>query len=125
MDECKSKVYIKVDEFGRIIGCDGGYSIENIKNIADWILIDEGTGDRYNHCQNGYFKKPIFEENGVPVYKFESGIVVERTQSEIDADIAALPVPEPQPTVEELQAKVVELETALELLVSGATEVKS
>lgn len=125
MDEYKSKVYIKVDEFGRIIGCDGGYSIENIKNIDDWILIDEGTGDRYNHCQNGYFEKPIFGENGVPVYKFENGLAVERTQAEIDADIASLPVPESQPTVAELQAKVVELETALELLVSGATEVKS
>ena len=123
MDECKSKVYIKVDEFGRIIGCDGGYSIENIKNIDDWILIDEGTGDRYNHCQNGYFEKPIFEEHGVPVYKLENGLTAERTQEEIDSDIAALPVPGPQSTVEELQAKVMELETALELLVSGATEV--
>lgn len=123
MEENKSKVYIKVDQAGRIIGCEGGYSMGNIKNIDDWILIDEGIGDRYNHCQNGYFEKPIFEENGVPVYKFENGLAVERTQAEIDADIAALPVPEPEPTVAELQAKVVELETAIELLVSGATEV--
>lgn len=42
MGEDKSKVYIKVDEFDRIVGCDGGYSIGNIKNIDDWILIDEG-----------------------------------------------------------------------------------
>lgn len=123
MDDLKSKVYIKVDSENRILACDGGYSIVNITNYDEWIHIDEGFGDKYNLCQSNYFEKPLFEEHGVPVYKFENGLAVERTQAEIDADIAALPVPDPQPTVAELQAKVAELETALDLLVSGATEV--
>ena len=123
MDEMKSKVYIRIDSDNRINACDGGYTIGNITDFSEWILIDEGIGDRYNLCQNSYFDKPIYEDHGIPVFKFENGIVLERTQAEIDADIAALPAPEPQPTVAELQAKVVELETALELLVSGATEV--
>lgn len=123
MDEDKSKVYIKVDALGRIIACEGGYSISNIKDVGEWILIDEGIGDRYNHCQTGYFPRTLFEENGVPVYKFEGGLAVERTQAEIDSDIAALPKPEPVPSVEELQAKIEELEAAIALLVSGATEV--
>lgn len=122
MDE-ESKVYIKIDSNNRITACDGGYTIGNIKNFDDWILIDEGEGDRYNLCQSNYFDKPLFEEHGIAVYKFENGVAVERSQADIDADIAAIPVPKPQPTVSELQAKVVELETALELLVSGATEV--
>lgn len=122
MDE-KSKVYIKIDSANRIIGCDGGYTIGNIADFSEWLLIDEGYGDKYNLCQSNFFDKPLYEEHGIPVYKFVDGKVAERTQAEIDADIAAIPVPEPPPTVAELQAKVVELETALELLVSGATEV--
>ncbi len=31
------------------------------------------------------------------LFNFENGVVAERTQEEIDADIAALPVPEPSP----------------------------
>ena len=122
MDD-KSKVYIRIDDKNRIIACYGGYSIGNIKNYDEWILIGEGLGDKYNLCQSNYFEKPLYEEHGVPIYKYENGCVMERTQTEIDADIASLPTPDPQPTVAELQAKVVELETALELLVSGATEV--
>lgn len=122
MDD-KSKVYIRIDDKNRIIACDGGYSIGNIKNYDEWILVDEGLGDKYNLCQSNYFDKPLYEEHGVPIYKYENGCVMERTQTEIDADIAALLVPDPQPTVAELQAKVAELETAIELLVSGATEV--
>lgn len=125
MDEMESKVYIKIDSQNRIIACDGGYTIGNITNFSEWLLIDEGEGDKYNLCQSNYFEKPLFEEHGVPVYKFENSLAVERTQAEIDADIAALPVPDPQPKVSELQAKVAELETALDLLVSGATEVTS
>lgn len=123
MDDLKSKVYVKVDSENRILACDGGYSVVNVTNYDEWILIDEGIGDKYNLCQSNYFDNPLYEEHGIPVYKLENGIAVERTQAEIDADIAALPVPDPQPTVAELQAKVVELETALELLVSGVTEV--
>ena len=123
MDDLKSKVYVKVDSENRILACDGGYSIVNVTNYDEWILIDEGFGDKYNLCQSNYFGKHLYEEHGIPVYKLENGRAVERTQAEIDADIAALPVTDPQPTVAELQAKVVELETALELLVSGTTEV--
>ena len=123
MDENTSKVYVLPDERRRILRCEGGYTMGNIEDISKWICIDEGTGDNYNLCQSNYFHTPLYEDHGIPVYKLENGLAVERTQAEIDADIAALPVPEPQPTVAELQAKVAELETALELLVSGATEV--
>ena len=123
MDEMGSKVYVKIDSRNRIIACDGGYTIGNITDFSEWLLIDEGYGDKYNLCQSSYFDKLLYEEHGIPVYKFEKGLAVERSQAEIDADIAAMPIPEPQPTVEELQSKITELETALELLISGATEV--
>ena len=104
MDEIKSKVYIKLDSQNRIIRCEGGYTIGNIDNVDDWILIDEGDGDKYNLCQSHYFEKPLFEDHGVPVYKFEKGLAVERSQAEIDADIVE---PTYQPTdIEILNSKV-------------------
>ena len=48
MEEMKSKVYIKIDDRNCILRCEGGYTMGNIQNIEEWILIDEGTGDRYN-----------------------------------------------------------------------------
>lgn len=113
-------VYAKTDFNGCITAVN---SSAFLIDTTGWIAIDEGSGDRYHHAQGNYLDKPLYEDHGIPMYKLENGLAVERTQAEIDADIAALPVPEPQPTVAELQAKVVELETALELLVSGATEV--
>ena len=113
-------VYVKINDSGYITAVN---SSAFLADTTGWIAIDEGSGDRYHHAQGNYFDRPIYEDHDIPVYKIENGLAVERTQAEIDADIAALPVPDPQPTVAELQAKVAELETALELLVSGATEV--
>lgn len=98
MDE-KSKVYIKTDLESSIIRCEGGYTMGNIDNVDEWIFIDEGVGDRYNLCQSHYFPTPLYEEHGVPVYKLENGVAVERTKAEIEEDIAALP--EPGPTQEQ------------------------
>ena len=115
------KVYVKINATNYITDVN---SSEFLTNLTDWIAIDEGSGDKYHHAQGNYFDKPLYEDHGSPVYKLENGLAVERTQAEIDADIAAMSVPDPQPTVAELQAKVAELETAIELLISGATEVK-
>ena len=43
-EETLSKVYINVDEQGRVIALDGGYTISNV-DVDTWIYIDEGTGD--------------------------------------------------------------------------------
>lgn len=48
--EAKSKVYIQTDAEGRIIRCEGGYTMSNIDDVSKWTYIDEGTGDRYNLC---------------------------------------------------------------------------
>lgn len=95
MEEMKSKVYIKVDEHGRILRCDGGYTMGNISNIEEWVLIDEGTGDRYNLCQSNYFDGGLYTDDGIPRYKYEDGECVLRTDAEIDADRSAKPLPEP------------------------------
>ena len=94
MDE-KSKVYIKTDSQNRIIRCEGGYTMGNIDNIEEWILIDEGTGDRYNLCQSMYFNPPLFTEDGLPQWKYSGGTVILRSATEIEADRAAIPPPPP------------------------------
>ena len=117
----KSKVYALPDSEGRITNIDGGYSICNIMDFTGWILIDEGCGDRYNLCQGNYFDKPIIDERGVFRYKLVDGKPVERTQEEMDADLAARPAPE-MTDVELLLATAADHEYRLCLMELGVTE---
>ena len=94
-----SKVYVLPDEQSCILRCEGGYTMSNIEDISQWVFIDEGYGDRYNLCQSHYFPKPLYEEHGVPVYKLDNGVAVERTAEEIAEDIAAIPAFVSEPTV--------------------------
>ena len=84
-------VYIRTDERNRIIEVN---SSAFISDPTGWIEIDRGNGDKYHHAQGNYFEKSIYEDHGVPCYKYEDGKAVERTQAEIDADIADIPEPE-------------------------------
>lgn len=103
MDEITSKVYVMSDDQGRIIRCEGGYTTP--ADLTGWVKIDEGTGDRYNLCQTHYFPDSIYTQDGVPRYKLRDGKAVERTEEEIAADRAALPVPAPT-AEEQLRADV-------------------
>lgn len=105
MEEYKSKVYAKVDEQGRVTGCEGGYTLSNIDSIDEWVLIDEGTGDRYNLCQVHYFDGGLYTDDGVCRWKYEDGECVLRTDAEIEADRTARPTPAPTQT-EQLRADV-------------------
>lgn len=84
MQKNTSKVYVKVDKQNRILCCEGGYTTPN--DLTDWVLIDEGSGDKYNLCQSHYFDKPIYTEHGIPQYKLLDGKAVERTSEEISAE---------------------------------------
>ena len=86
-----SSVYIKIDEEGRILRCEGGYSISNINDVRQWIKIDEGSGDEYNLCQSNYFDSPLHTIEGICRWKYVDGECVLRTEDEIAADIAAIP----------------------------------
>lgn len=97
----KSQVYIQTDEQGRIIRCDGGYSMANIANIEDWLLIDEGIGDKYNLCQSHYFEGGLYTMDGIPLYKWNGQQVIKRTDDEVAADREAIPTSPVMPTYEE------------------------
>lgn len=95
MDEMKSKVYVLTDEEGRILRCEGGYSMSNINDISQWILIDEGTGDRYNLCQSHYFEGGLYTSDGIARWKYADGAVSLRSAEEMEADRAELPTAQP------------------------------
>lgn len=84
--ENKSKVYIQTDAQGRILRCEGGYTMSNIDDISEWIFIDEGTGDRYNLCQSQYFEGGLYTEDGICRYVYSNGTCRLRTDAEIEAD---------------------------------------
>ena len=111
MDEIitTSKVYVQTDEQGRIIRCEGGFTIP--ADLTGWTQIDEGVGDRYNLAQSNYFPSGLYSPDGVPRYKLVDGAPMERTQAELDAD--RLPKAKAQRIA---QSKVILATTAVTLL---------
>lgn len=96
------QVYVFVDAENRIVDVN---SSAFLPDTTDWIQIDEGVGDRYHHAQGNYFKKPIYDERGIPRYAYvPDGDPKwrERTAEEMDADYVP---PEPVKTVDELAAE--------------------
>lgn len=79
-----SKVYIQTDPAGRILRCEGGYTTPS--DLTDWILIDEGYGDKYNLCQAHYFDKPLIMQDGIYQYKLVGTTPIERSEEEIAAE---------------------------------------
>ena len=125
MEMQKSKVYVLPDSSGYITHIDGGYTESNITDPENWVLIDEGYGDRYNLCQGNYFQESIITMGGAYRYKLVDGKPVECTAEEIAAQEEALrPVPTPslENRVEVLETDAVETREALEMILSGVTE---
>ena len=97
--EMKSRVYIRTDEQGRIVRCEGEYTLPS--DLTDWILIEEGSPcDRLNLAQSHYFEGGLYTMDGIPRYRWDGTQVVERTVEELEADRAARPAP--PPTTEEV-----------------------
>ena len=91
MDTESCKVLVQTDDAGRVTAINSNAFVSG----DGWTAIDEGEGDRYRHAQNNYLLKPLTDERGVYRYKLVDGLVVQRTQAEMDADFAARPAPEP------------------------------
>ena len=91
MDTESCKVLVQTDDAGRVTAINSDAFVSG----DGWTAIDEGEGDRYRHAQNNYLLKPLTDERGVYRYKLVDGLVVQRTQAEMDADFDALPAPEP------------------------------
>lgn len=113
-------VYVKADDVGRITAIN---SSDFLHDLAGWVEIDRGHSDKYHHAQSNYLPMTLADERGVYRYKLAGDTVVERTPEEMDADyVEPTPMPDLAAEVAELKEKNAQLEEALELLLSGATE---
>lgn len=115
--EFYNKHYITVDEQNRIVN---GFSDAFRQSTDTDICINEQGGYQFRLSPGGEENPPLHEfEHMIPLYKYENGKVVERTEEEIAKDLAALPVPEPtwneqmEEHVAELEAINAELEDAM------------
>ena len=124
--EMKSHVYIRTDEQGRIVRCEGEYTLPS--DLDGWTLIEEGPPcDRLNLAQSHYFEGGLYTMDGIPRYRWNGSAAVLWTDEEMEEDRAAIPEPKPSKTVEaRLTALEAEAEQAkadreaLNILLGGA-----
>lgn len=99
MEYLYNKHYITVDDQSRITN---GFSDAFRQPCAADICINDKGGYQFRLYPAGEENPCLHDwEYMIPLYKYEDGAVVRRTEEEIAADIAAIPVPVPPPTTEE------------------------
>ena len=77
------KVYAMTDSNGYIIAIEGGYTYHNIEDPDNWVVIDEGSGQRFDCCQVMYMPLPLMTDGGAYRYKLVDGVPVDCTAEEI------------------------------------------
>ena len=93
------KHYITVDDTGRVT--DGFSDAFRSPEDRD-ICINEHGSYQFRLFPGGTENPSLYEgEEMIPRYKYKDGKVIRRTVEEIEADIAAIPVVEPEPTLDE------------------------
>lgn len=100
-----NKHYITVDERGRIlVGFSDAFRQPSNKDIC----IDEQGSYQFRLFPGGEENPALFDfTHDVPLYKYENGKVVKRSQEDVDADIAVLPTEEEVPSqLDMLEAQV-------------------
>lgn len=102
-----NKHYITMDERGRITA---GFSDAFRSPVDTDTCINEKGGYQFRLFRGGEENPPLFEEHGIPLYRYEGGVIEHRTVEDIAEDIASLVIPEPAPSTEE---RVTELEEQL------------
>lgn len=113
-------VYIRVDDAGRITAINSSAFLDDTNG---WVKIDEGFGDKYHHAQGNYLDLPLRDERGICLYLWDGQQVVERTREAMDADaVKPEPAPDLAAEVAALRESNRQMQEALELLLSGATE---
>ena len=99
------KIYFIIDSDYKVYPCCD-YT-EDIQPDVDWILGE--LPDNSN----------AYEEHGIPLWKYVDGEIVHRTDAEIQADIDAIPVPEPDETTKQINsmkaqmASIAKVETSM------------
>lgn len=65
------------------------------KDTTGAICINEQGGYQFRLYPGGEENPSIYTEDGIPLYRWDGCDIVPRTEEEIDADRAALPMPPP------------------------------
>lgn len=98
--EYYNKHYIRIREDGCIVD---GFSDAFREPTEDAICINEQGGYQFRLFPGGEENPSLFDWDGmIPLYKWDGEVAIWRTEEEIEAERAAIPVPEPQPTAEDL-----------------------
>ena len=98
--ELKSRVYIKVDEQGRIVRCEGEYTLP--ADLDGWTLIEEGQPcDRLNLAQSHYFDGGLYTMDGIPRYRWDGEKAILRSEEELETGRSAITEPEPSTNLED------------------------
>ncbi|MCG8402692.1 MAG: hypothetical protein MJA84_14050 [Firmicutes bacterium] len=83
-----NKHYIQLDDQNRIVK---GFSNAFEKPEVTDICINEHGGRHFE--LNGRINPPLFNNQGIPLYKWDGAQVIERTQQEIQSGIDVLLAP--------------------------------
>lgn len=75
----KSRVYVLLDEEGRVVRLEGEYSLPD--DLTDWVKIDEGNGDKYALAQSHYLNGPLYDYQGRPRYRWD-GVALQAVEDE-------------------------------------------
>lgn len=96
--------YIAVDAKGRITdGWSDGPHPE--KNVEGAVCIREKGGYQFCLDPDGEENPPLYDMDGIPLYRWDGENAILRTQEELEAERANLPQPGPS-TEEQLRADV-------------------
>jgi len=102
-----AKHFIITDELGRVLR---GFSDDFEQPEANAICIREDGGRHFEI--DGVINPPMTDYNGVPLYSFDGGKVVERTKLQLEADKpAVISVPTIEERVQTIELAVKELAT--------------
>lgn len=110
----KIKVYVKLNENNVITQIKSSIFL---KDITDYVEIDEGTGDRYAHAQGNYLEKGLTDEQGRYNYKYDKKLVL-LTDEEKD-ELFPIQSNEDAPTIDE---RLGALESAMLEMIMGGME---
>lgn len=99
-----NKHYITVDEQNRIID---GFSDAFRQPSETDICINEHGSYQFRLCDGGEENPTLFGwDYMIPLYKYEGGEIVRRTEEEIEADRPE-PRPEPEPIAEPTTEEII------------------
>lgn len=91
--------YIRLDSMGRVIK---GFSDAFEQPQDGDICVNEDGGYQFRLTPGGPENQTLVDYDNIPLYKYESGVVVARTAGEIDEDRAAIQQPVTIPSTQDI-----------------------